>query len=90
MFILVAKRKVAPKKRRVRRGWGGGGGRGSGRTPHFNFGNFFFFKPGVKLDEQSIENGLEVQKFLVECLFWGGCHHPSIDFLGSIEVVFQF
>ena len=24
-----------------------------------------------------IENGLEGQKFLVVCLFWGGCHHPN-------------
>ena len=66
----------------------GRGGRGSGRIPHFNWsiyrgGNFFFFfffffEPGVKLDEKSIENGLEGQKFLVVCLFWGGCHHPNI------------
>ena len=64
---------------------GGGGGRG-GRIPHFNWsiyrgGNFFFFffflKSGLKLDEKSIENGLEGQKFLVVCLFWGGCHHPN-------------
>ena len=41
---------------------------------------FFFFEPGVKLDEKSIENGLEGQKFLVVCLFWGGCHHPNIDY----------
>ena len=71
-------------------GRGGRGGRGrvggSGRIPHFNWsiyrgGNFFFFffffEPGVKLDEKSIENGLEGQKFLVVCLFWGGCHHPN-------------
>ena len=32
---------------------------------------------GLKLDEKSIENGLEGQKFLVVCLFWGGCHHPN-------------
>ena len=71
----------------------GGGGRrgGGGRIPHFNWsiyrgGNFFFFfffflffEPGVKLDEKSIENGLEGQKFLVVCLFWGGCHHPNND-----------
>ena len=43
----------------------------------FFFFFFFFFKPGVKLDEKSIENGLEGQKFLVVCLFWGGCHHPN-------------
>ena len=39
---------------------------------------FFFFVSGLKLDEKSIENGLEGQKFLVVCLFWGGCHHPNI------------
>ena len=66
----------------------GGRGRVGGRIPHFNWsiyrgGNFFFFffffffEPGVKLDEKSIENGLEGQKFLVVCLFWGGCHHPN-------------
>ena len=37
----------------------------------------FLFEPGLKLDEKSIENGLEGQKFLVVCLFWGGCHHPN-------------
>ena len=31
------------------------------------------------MDEKSIENGLEGQKFLVVCLFWGGCHHPNFD-----------
>ena len=66
------------------RGVGVGVG-GGGRIPHFNWsiyrgGNFFFsfYEPGVKLDEKSIENGLEGQKFLVLCLFWGGCHHPNI------------
>ena len=65
----------------------GGGGRG-GRIPHCNWsmlyrgGNFFFFfffffESGLKLDEKSIENDLEGQKFLVVCLFWGGCHHPN-------------
>ena len=67
---------------------GGGGGGGGGRIPHFNWsiyrgGNFFFFfffffVSGLKLDEKSIENGLEGQKFLVVCLFWGGCHHPNV------------
>ena len=38
---------------------------------------FFFSVSGLKLDEKSIENGLEGQKFLVVCLFWGGCHHPK-------------
>ena len=65
-----------------------GGRVGGGRIPHFNWsiyrgGNFFFFffffffVSGLKLDEKSIENGLEGQKFLVVCLFWGGCHHPN-------------
>ena len=64
-----------------------GGGGGGGRIPHFNWsiyrgGNFFFFfffffETGLKLDEKSIEHGLEGQKFLVVCLFWGGCHHPN-------------
>ena len=61
---------------------------GGGRIPHFNWsiyrgGNFFFFFFSVsrlKLDEKSIENGLEGQKFLVVCLFWGGCHHPNGGF----------
>ena len=65
-----------------------GGVGGGGRIPHFNWsiyrgGNFFFFfffffVSGLKLDEKSIENGLEGQKFLVVCLFWGGCHHPNL------------
>ena len=60
-------------------GGGGGGGVGSGRVVYhtstgqyigvatFFFFFFFFlnFKPWVKLDEKSIENGLEGQKFLV-------------------------
>ena len=50
-------------------------------TPIYRGGNFlfffFFFESGLKLDEKSIENGLEGQKFLVVCLFWGGCHHPN-------------
>ena len=68
---------------------GGGGGRGGeGRIPHFNwsiytgvatfFLFFLFSEPGLKLDEKSIENGLEGQKFLVVYLFWGGCHHPNL------------
>ena len=42
-------------------GVGPGGGWG-GRIPHFNWSYIgvatFFFEPGVKLDEKSIENGL--------------------------------
>ena len=54
---------------------GVGSGEG-GRIPHFMWsiyrgGNsfFFLFEPKLKLDEKSIENGLEVQKFMVVCLF---------------------
>ena len=61
-----------------------------GRIPHFNWsiyrgGNFFFFfffffffllEPGLKLDEKSIENGLEGQKCSVGCLFWGWLPPP--------------
>ena len=50
-----------------------------GVATFFFFFFFFFFEPGVKLDEKSIENGLEGQKFLVVCLFWGGCHHPKYN-----------
>ena len=46
---------------------------------------FFFLKPGVKLDEKSIENGLEGQKFLVVCLIWGGCHHPNIHLYNVVQ-----
>ena len=65
----------------------GGGGGGRGVVYHTSTGQyigvatffffFFFFVSGLKLDEKSIENGLEGQKFLVVCLFWGGCHHPN-------------
>ena len=67
-------------------GGGGRGGRGGGVVYHTSTGQyigvatfffFFFFESGLKLDEKSIENGLEGQKFLVVCLFWGGCHHPN-------------
>ena len=82
-------------------GSGGGSGEGgSGVVYHTSTGQytgvetffffFFFFKPGVKLDEKSTENGLEGQKFLVMCLFWGGCHHPNIIFgKGSIATNFK-
>ena len=73
-------------------GGGGGGGvggvGGGGVVYHTSTGQyigvatfffffFFLFVSGLKLDEKSIENGLEGQKFLVVCLFWGGCHHPN-------------
>ena len=50
------------------------------RIPHFNWsvyrGGNFLFQPGVKLDQKSIENGLEVQKFLFVCLFLGWLPPP--------------
>ena len=61
---------MVPQKASGRVGWGGGGvvyhtstGQYIGVATFF----FFFFKPGVKLGEESIENGLEVQKFLFVC-----------------------
>ena len=43
-------------------------------------GNFFFFflffESGLKLDEKSIENGLEGQKCSVGGLFWGWLPPP--------------
>ena len=47
-------------------------------------------KPRVKLDEKSIENGLEGQKFLVVCLSWGGCHHPNRSILINIDQEFYY
>ena len=41
-------------------------------------GGNFLLEPGVKLDEESIENGFKGQKCSVGCLFWGGCHHPNV------------
>ena len=57
-------------------------------TFFFFFFFFFFFESGLKLDEKSIENGLEGQKFLVVCLFWGGCHHPNNSLLLSLLEMF--
>ena len=65
----------------------GGGGRGSGVVYHTSTGQyigvatfffffFFFLKPGLKLDEKSIENGLEGQKCSVGGLFWGWLPPP--------------
>ena len=76
---------MVPQKASGGGGVGGGEGRG-GVVYHTSTGQyigvatfffFFFFESGLKLDEKSIENGLEGQKFLVVCLFWGGCHHPN-------------
>ena len=40
------------------------------------FFSFFFLEPGLKLDEKSIENGLEGQKYSVGGLFWGWLPPP--------------
>ena len=63
--------------KRVGSGVGGSGVGGSGVVYHTSTSQYigvatFFSEPGVKLDKKSIENGLEGQKFLVVCLFWGG------------------
>ena len=74
---------MVPQKASSQGGGGRGGGWGvGGVVNHTLTGQYigvatYFVEPGVKLDEKSIENGLEVQKFLVVCLFWGGCHHPN-------------
>ena len=47
-----------------------------GVATFFFFFFFFFFESGLKLDEKSIENGLEGQKFLVGGLFWGWLPPP--------------
>ena len=83
LYLFPFSHKVVPQKAsgegRV------GGGSGEGRIPHFNWsiyrgGNFFFFffffEIGLKLDEKSIENGLESQKCSVGGLFWGWLPPP--------------
>ena len=62
---------------------GGGGVGGTGVVYQTSTGQyigvatfFFFFELGLKLDEKSIENGLEGQKCSVGCLFWGWLPPP--------------
>ena len=78
LYLFPFSHKVVPQKAS-----GGGGSGGGGRIPHFNWsiyrgGNFFFFffESGLKLDEKSIENGLEGQKCSVGGLFWGWLPPP--------------
>ena len=71
LYLFPFFHKVVPQK-------AGGGG----VVYHTSTGQYigvatFFLESGLKLDEKSIENGLEGHKFLVVCLFWGGCHHPN-------------
>ena len=93
LYLFPFSHKVVPQKA------SGGGGVGGGVVYHTSTGQyigvatffFFFFVSGLKLDEKSIENGLEGQKFLVVCLFWGGCHHPnSIHVSGRISSCHNF
>ena len=62
---------------------GGGGSGVGGVVYHTSTGQyigvatfFFFLEPGLKLDEKSIENGLEGQKCSVGGLFWGWLPPP--------------
>ena len=78
---------------------GGGGVGGSGVVvggrvvyhtstgQYIGVATFFFYVSGLKLDEKSIENGLEGQKFLVVCLFWGGCHHPNTQIVPTPAII---
>ena len=73
LYLFPFSHKVVPQK-------ASGGSGGGGRIPHFNWsiyrgGNFFFLKK-LKLDEKSIENGLEGQKCSVGGLFWGWLPPP--------------
>ena len=67
-------------------GVGSGGRVGGGVVYHTSTGQyigvatffffFFFLESGLKLDEKSIENGLEGQKCSVGGLFWGWLPPP--------------
>ena len=82
LYLFPFSHKVVPQK--ASGGRGGVGGRGVvyhtstgqyiGVATFFFF--FFFLKPGLKLDEKSIENGLEGQKCSVGGLFWGWLPPP--------------
>ena len=69
---------MVSKVRNVRLGVFSGGGC---HHPNIGVATFFFFfffflEPGLKLDEKSIENGLEGQKCSVGGLFWGWLPPP--------------
>ena len=86
LYLFPFAHKVVPQKASGRagpRGSPGGGGGGfvyyhTSTGQYIGVATFFLSGPGVKLDEKSIENGLEVQKFSVVRLFWGGCHHTNV------------
>ena len=67
---------MVSKVRNVRLGvFSGGGCHHPNRGGNFFF-FFFFLESGLKLDEKSIENGLEGQKCSVGGLFWGWLPPP--------------
>ena len=78
LYLFPFSHKVVPQK--------ASGGRGGGVVYHTSTGQyigvatffffFFFFESGLKLDEKSIENGLEGQKCSVGGLFWGWLPPP--------------
>ena len=98
LYLFPFSHKVVPQKA------SGGGRVGGGVVYHTSTGQyigvatffffffffFFFVVSGLKLDEKSIENGLEGQKFLVVCLFWGGCHHPNRIKLNLIYFIAKY
>ena len=59
----------------------GGGGRGvvyhTSTGQYIGVATLFFLESGLKLDEKSIENGLEGQKCSARCLFWGWLPPPN-------------
>ena len=67
---------VPQKASGVRRGGGGTGVVYNTSTGQYIGVATFFYEPGLKLDEKSIENGLEGQKCSVGCLFWGWLPPP--------------
>ena len=80
LYLFPFSHKVVPQKAS-----GVGGSGGSYTTLQlvnikgwqlFFFFFFFFFESGLKLDEKSIENGLEGQKCSVGGLFWGWLPPP--------------
>ena len=82
LYLFPFSHKVVPQKA----SGGSGGGVGGGVVYHTSTGQyigvatffffFFFLESGLKLDEKSIENGLEGQKCSVGGLFWGWLPPP--------------
>ena len=73
LYLFPFSHKVVPQK--------ASGGSGGGVVYHTSTGQYigvatFFFLKKLKLDEKSIENGLEGQKCSVGGLFWGWLPPP--------------